>query len=631
MISLGDAVLNLGVNSNKLTSGLRKVASSIKTGIGTAAKIAAAAIATMTAAIYAFSAAALFKFTEAGDKISKMSQQTGIAAETLSKLRYAAEASGSSIESLYGAYNGLAPNVASAIAGDEALIATFHSLGVSINDLKTLAPGDLFLKVGDGLSKLPDGFTKAGASLKIFGDVGVELLPFFNLGAEGMQKLMNKTDEFGTTFTAARAKLADDLSQSYANMKESFNGIMYAVAEQLAPGIIWALEKITNFIVENREVIVAGITWIAEIVGKVMTWLGNVLANWMPNKETINGWREWWVENWGIIVAITKNAGEVLSNIFWILWDALRIVFYFISAAFVGMVDGMLKSWNDLNGKSGEESKSAGETLKDFSERVREFTGKIREKFDEWVQNIREKWTDIQESFADGTSLSIEELVRFVTFIVRLGNGISAIFKHILVSIVGFSTGVATVIAAFSVPFFTIAAIILAPYKFIAWTIKDIYTNITDNTKSWKEAFLEIWVGIKKSFSAIIEAIISPIKRLLQWIQDMRNGVTDLNKFKDWLFGGDSEDDPPGNARGTNWWKGGMSLVGEEGPELVSMPTGSKVFDNNDTMDMLRADRGSVTQTFNVVVNGVDKSAQQISNEIGELLNFKLRMRGATV
>lgn len=56
----------------------------------------------------------------------------------------------------------------------------------------------------------------------------------------------------------------------------------------------------------------------------------------------------------------------------------------------------------------------------------------------------------------------------------------------------------------------------------------------------------------------------------------------------------------PGNAQGTNNWRGGLSWVGERGPELVNMPRGSQVISNRN----LRAanDRGG---NVNITV-GVD-------------------------
>src|SRR3546814_10087112 len=38
----------------------------------------------------------------------------------------------------------------------------------------------------------------------------------------------------------------------------------------------------------------------------------------------------------------------------------------------------------------------------------------------------------------------------------------------------------------------------------------------------------------------------------------------------------------PGNANGTSFWGGGLSWVGERGPELVDLPRGARVTPNND-------------------------------------------------
>ena len=41
------------------------------------------------------------------------------------------------------------------------------------------------------------------------------------------------------------------------------------------------------------------------------------------------------------------------------------------------------------------------------------------------------------------------------------------------------------------------------------------------------------------------------------------------------------------NADGTNNWRGGLTWVGEEGPELMNLPRGTQIFSNADSMDMM--------------------------------------------
>lgn len=40
------------------------------------------------------------------------------------------------------------------------------------------------------------------------------------------------------------------------------------------------------------------------------------------------------------------------------------------------------------------------------------------------------------------------------------------------------------------------------------------------------------------------------------------------------------------NARGTDYWRGGLTWVGEEGPELISLPGGSKIFSNANSLQI---------------------------------------------
>jgi hypothetical protein len=55
------------------------------------------------------------------------------------------------------------------------------------------------------------------------------------------------------------------------------------------------------------------------------------------------------------------------------------------------------------------------------------------------------------------------------------------------------------------------------------------------------------------------------------------------------------------NAEGTRNWRGGLSWVGEEGPELLHLPNGAKVIPNEDSMSLLKkwnipiADKGFAT------------------------------------
>jgi len=72
-----------------------------------------------------------------------------------------------------------------------------------------------------------------------------------------------------------------------------------------------------------------------------------------------------------------------------------------------------------------------------------------------------------------------------------------------------------------------------------------------------------------------------------------------------------------------------MTLVGERGPELVSLPTGSKVYTNNQTSKMT----GGVTNNFNITIHAKDTSdaeLRRIAEKLGGMISSKINRRNSS-
>ena len=77
------------------------------------------------------------------------------------------------------------------------------------------------------------------------------------------------------------------------------------------------------------------------------------------------------------------------------------------------------------------------------------------------------------------------------------------------------------------------------------------------------------------------------------------------------------------NAEGTRNWRGGWSMVGERGPELINLPAGSDVYSNSDTLAMLSGGGvgpsigvGGATYIANIYVTQPLGTAQEIARAI---------------
>jgi len=72
---------------------------------------------------------------------------------------------------------------------------------------------------------------------------------------------------------------------------------------------------------------------------------------------------------------------------------------------------------------------------------------------------------------------------------------------------------------------------------------------------------------------------------------------------------------------------GGLTLVGEQGPELVRLPSGASVSSNPDTRQML----GSGGPPSGPIVLELRSSGQRVDDMLVELLRSAIRVRGGDV
>tara|TARA_R110002020_G_scaffold159181_4_gene342855 strand:- start:8182 stop:10521 length:2340 start_codon:yes stop_codon:yes gene_type:complete len=68
----------------------------------------------------------------------------------------------------------------------------------------------------------------------------------------------------------------------------------------------------------------------------------------------------------------------------------------------------------------------------------------------------------------------------------------------------------------------------------------------------------------------------------------------------------------------------GMQVVGEKGPELVSLPKGSRVHSNKDSKKMISSSGGGVVNNINVTINATstnDTELRRIAQKVGQMIN----------
>ena len=83
----------------------------------------------------------------------------------------------------------------------------------------------------------------------------------------------------------------------------------------------------------------------------------------------------------------------------------------------------------------------------------------------------------------------------------------------------------------------------------------------------------------------------------------------------------------PGNANGTANWRGGLSWVGERGPELVNLPRGSQVFNNRQSLDLTSGGGGGMTIVINVSDTSLSDT-RKLARELAYETAVEIRRKG---
>lgn len=125
----------------------------------------------------------------------------------------------------------------------------------------------------------------------------------------------------------------------------------------------------------------------------------------------------------------------------------------------------------------------------------------------------------------------------------------------------------------------------------------------------------------------IISAAWSVLQPIFEGIGKGIGVVADgVSKVKGFLTGGGKSKDADvgNNATGTSYWRGGYTMVGEHGPELLSLPTGSKILPSQQSQAAFAGGGGIHINIAQMTVRedaDIDKIAQKIVEKIEEVRN----------
>ena len=245
---MGDLVVRLGLNSKGFTRGLdqskSKLGTFTKSVVGGFVKIGAV----LGTAVAAALSTAVFKFAAYGDQLDKMAGRTGFTTNALSELGFAAEQSGSDINTLELGIKGMQKQLLNAERGLSTSVDSLKDLGMTYADLEGLSPEDQFMKLAGAIGAVEDPSKKAALAMSVFGKAGNQLVPLFSGGIESIEELRKQARDLGISMSPEDAKAAAEFTDTWNSFKKVINGVVYSVGGPLIKVFTRAMNTVISLV-----------------------------------------------------------------------------------------------------------------------------------------------------------------------------------------------------------------------------------------------------------------------------------------------------------------------------------------------------------------------------------------------
>lgn len=353
-------------------------------------------------------------YVQAGDEVHKMAQRTGFSTKALGELKYAAQICGTDLGALE---KGVRYMQKAIVEGGEGLISYERGLkraGLEAKNLIHLKPEEQFFKIANAVAAIENPTLRSTAAQEVFGSrIGTQLLPLFNQGADGLDKLRQKAHELGIVFDQETADRAARLQDAMTTLKSSFQGVFVSVADTVVPTLSNLAEKISTTISKVKEWINAHPA-LAGMLTKIVLGVGALLTVLGPLVMMLPALAAGFSMLMGPIgIVIAAIAGLTAAGILVVKnWDKISA---FLKKIWTGIADTARNVFNGIKKFILDWMTKVTKVLtkvpilKKFAKQWKAGLEEARRELDVTVKHVSEKSKDMGKSL-DGTSKESDKL-----------------------------------------------------------------------------------------------------------------------------------------------------------------------------------------------------------------------------
>lgn len=502
---------------------------------------------------------------------------------------------------------------------------------------------DVMIMLREKMGSL-DEATQGAAASTLFGKEALAgMLSIINASDEDFEKLTTAIYNCDGSAQTMAETMQNNLNGKLTQLKSALEGVAISFGEVLIPMLMKVVESITNVVQkfanldERTRKLILIIGAIATSIGPLLLVIGKLITT----GSKIAGWGKGVATAMKGVMAGTKGIGTVMTTVF-----GPGGVILLVIAGIAALVAGFMYLWN-----TNEDFKNffinTWNAIVEFMTPILEYlktvivqcwvdiTTMLQPYIDEIKTFIVESWNFILTTIVPILNNIWSAIVTAWQYIwdtlqpilSQLKETISAAWDFILTIIsialdkistivsLGFEIvkGIFTAVTS-AIKFIwdnfgdlivskiknvwdTVAGVVSGASKVLQGIFQTLTGLLTGNwSKCWEgisNIVSGVWQGITSFVKGGINAIISSINVFIRGINKIK-----VPDFVPGLGGkGFNISEIPMLAKGTDYFKGGLAIVGEQGPELVSMPRGSQVIPNRETENILSNGGTFILQT----------------------------------
>ncbi len=232
-----------------------------KKGFGSATKglkaVAGAVLNAKTAVVGLVGAAGfgllISRSLQATDTLTKTANKIGTTTEALGALRYAADLTGVSTQTMDMALQRFTRRTAEAAQGTGEAKGAIKELGINAQELNRMPLDERMIVLADAFQDVKSESDRLRLAFKLFDSEGAALVNMLSQGSDGLKEMLGEAKALGLTMSSSAAKGVEDTVDALTKLQSLFKGVTDQTVAAFAPAIEMVVERFTAFLQRSIE------------------------------------------------------------------------------------------------------------------------------------------------------------------------------------------------------------------------------------------------------------------------------------------------------------------------------------------------------------------------------------------